>query len=279
MQQPLPGLEHLAPKHMKECEECGIPFARMSVATGGKRNISRRQWEALRFCSIECANKDRERRYNPMKDLDVVHEHGRRISEGVRKQSWWRENRARKAAERIYQEQRRVQRQRESRLQGMIDDLDRLKRRLERPCSCQICQGERRRRDKLARERRRRRENPEAVRTERKRWKAAWRAAHPEAVRANNRKWKALKRGAEGHSTGQQDQWRLEYYGGQCAYCRTDLEALDVAWHWDHVIPLSKGGSNWPANLRPACPTCNTAKSDQDWRSWLKTTPYAGSEN
>ena len=30
----------------------------------------------------------------------------------------------------------------------------------------------------------------------------------------------------------------------------------------DHVKPLSAGGSNWPANLRPACHPCNRAKSN-----------------
>jgi len=33
--------------------------------------------------------------------------------------------------------------------------------------------------------------------------------------------------------------------------------------HIDHVKPISKGGSNWPANLRPACEPCNLRKSDQ----------------
>ncbi|NAE18264.1 hypothetical protein GUJ16_13385 [Enterococcus hirae] len=28
----------------------------------------------------------------------------------------------------------------------------------------------------------------------------------------------------------------------------------------DHVKPLSRGGSAWPANLRPACRTCNSKK-------------------
>ncbi|MFG1833848.1 HNH endonuclease [Micromonospora chersina] len=29
----------------------------------------------------------------------------------------------------------------------------------------------------------------------------------------------------------------------------------------DHVKPLAKGGSGWPANLRPACNPCNLRKS------------------
>jgi 5-methylcytosine-specific restriction endonuclease McrA len=34
----------------------------------------------------------------------------------------------------------------------------------------------------------------------------------------------------------------------------------------DHVIPVSKGGTGWPANLRPACGRCNLAKSARNWR-------------
>lgn len=48
---------------------------------------------------------------------------------------------------------------------------------------------------------------------------------------------------------------RVEYYGFQCAYC-----TVEPATTLDHCIPVSRGGSNWPANIRPACASCNTEK-------------------
>ena len=64
----------------------------------------------------------------------------------------------------------------------------------------------------------------------------------------------ARKRQAAGHVTPEQLAARLAYYGARCYLCGTPWA------HWDHVIPLARGGSNWPANLRPACVTCNVRK-------------------
>lgn len=50
-------------------------------------------------------------------------------------------------------------------------------------------------------------------------------------------------------------QARWDYYGGCCWMC--GATAAEV----DHVKPLGGGGSNWPANLRPACVPCNRRKS------------------
>ncbi|WP_202376256.1 HNH endonuclease [Mycobacterium intracellulare] len=54
-------------------------------------------------------------------------------------------------------------------------------------------------------------------------------------------------------------QWeeKLSYWGNRCWMCRAPLEDN---YHRDHVKPLSKGGIDCLANLRPACPSCNTAK-------------------
>lgn len=47
---------------------------------------------------------------------------------------------------------------------------------------------------------------------------------------------------------------RIEYFGAKCWMCGKPYSALD------HVKPLSKGGKDCPANLRPACKPCNSRK-------------------
>ena len=51
---------------------------------------------------------------------------------------------------------------------------------------------------------------------------------------------------------------RINYYGGRCWMCGAVADTID------HVIPLARGGSNHPANLRPACRSCNSVKKDRD---------------
>ncbi|MGF0262557.1 HNH endonuclease [Rhodococcus ruber] len=48
---------------------------------------------------------------------------------------------------------------------------------------------------------------------------------------------------------------RWAYYGGRCWICGGKATVTD------HVKPLSKGGSNWPSNARPACVPCNASKN------------------
>lgn len=98
--------------------------------------------------------------------------------------------------------------------------------------------------------------NPEKVRVARARW---WKG-HPERARIYFLRRRALKNGASGTCTAGQLQARIDFYGGRCWMCGAPYEAID------HVIPLSKGGTNWPANLRPACTSCNSKKKDRDWR-------------
>lgn len=51
-----------------------------------------------------------------------------------------------------------------------------------------------------------------------------------------------------------------------CAYCNNDM--TDNI-HIDHIIPLSKNGSNEVDNLILCCSTCNLSKNNKDLDVWL----------
>lgn len=75
---------------------------------------------------------------------------------------------------------------------------------------------------------------------------------------------KARKLHAPGECSRAAFDARWSYYGGRCWMCGGEALAMD------HVIALARGGSNWPANLRPACVACNSRKRDRDWRQFIR---------
>lgn len=48
-----------------------------------------------------------------------------------------------------------------------------------------------------------------------------------------------------------------QHYGNKCVYCGAPSEEVD------HVVPVSKGGTNEFSNLVASCRTCNRVKSDR----------------
>jgi 5-methylcytosine-specific restriction endonuclease McrA len=105
---------------------------------------------------------------------------------------------------------------------------------------------------------RRREVAPEAV----KQAELKWRSANREKVQNKQRQRRARMRGAAGTHNAAAVEARMALFGNCCAYCGGEFQTVD------HVIPLSRGGTCWPANLRPACRRCNSKKNDSDWRKW-----------
>ncbi len=65
----------------------------------------------------------------------------------------------------------------------------------------------------------------------------------------------ARERGAEGSHTLEEWQKLKEIYGNKCASCR-EFKPLTK----DHVMPLSRGGSDYITNIQPLCRNCNSKK-------------------
>lgn len=83
-----------------------------------------------------------------------------------------------------------------------------------------------------------------------------WRARNPEALTLKSLRRRACLCGASGYhyTSAQHIKWRWEMWGGRCWMCG------GRATETDHVVALSRGGSHWPANLRPICRVCNASK-------------------
>jgi len=108
-----------------------------------------------------------------------------------------------------------------------------------------------------------RKANPEVVRSRYKRWAAA----NPEQVQANNRRRHARKKGAEGRHSGAEVKDLLLRQRARCASCAASLKP---GYHVDHIVPLSKGGTNWITNIQLLCPTCNHRKWAKDPLRWAR---------
>lgn len=83
---------------------------------------------------------------------------------------------------------------------------------------------------------------------------------------SDRKSWDSRRRArflsAPGRHTEEQLAARAALWGGQCAYCPLPAKTFD------HTIPLARGGSNWPANLRPVCRHCNSSKLDRKPHEW-----------
>ena len=119
--------------------------------------------------------------------------------------------------------------------------------------------------------------NPEKLRAKARRWYAAhpeqcrtrskqWRVANPSKVILQKHRRRALKLHVEGAGIPFDAQAQLKRQHGKCYYCQCKL----TEYHIDHVIPLTRGGSDHPDNKVLACPSCNLKKYNRLPHEWTK---------
>lgn len=88
----------------------------------------------------------------------------------------------------------------------------------------------------------------------------AYLLAHPEVRRTINSRRRARLLSGGRHTT---QQWlaKLAAMGMLCVYCKKDLDWTTLTK--DHVIALSKGGTDDIENVVPSCLRCNQTKSSK----------------
>lgn len=84
---------------------------------------------------------------------------------------------------------------------------------------------------------------------------------------SSHRRNRARARAAKAKGSHTIEEWRakLDEYDGRCAYCD------EPATGRDHVVPLSKGGSDWITNVVPACNPCNAGKANRPLKEWMNS--------
>ena len=113
--------------------------------------------------------------------------------------------------------------------------------------------------------------NPERVRANYSAWRkanpekasaaiAAWHKANPEKSRAIVTNRRARVKGAEGQHTAKEIKQLLARQKCRCVVCKKSIED---GYHEDHIVPLSRGGSNCIRNIQLLCPTCNCRKGSK----------------
>jgi 5-methylcytosine-specific restriction endonuclease McrA len=88
-----------------------------------------------------------------------------------------------------------------------------------------------------------------------------YRKLHIEKMREHTRKRRSLKLNVVGSYT--QGEWELlkKQYGFTCPCCKKSEPEIKLTL--DHIIPLSKGGSEYIENIQPLCLSCNCRKSNK----------------
>lgn len=90
-------------------------------------------------------------------------------------------------------------------------------------------------------------------------------ARRREISREYQHRRRAILNNTEGTYTADDVKRILDEQEGRCLYCGITLHD---DYTIDHVIPLTKSGTNWPDNIAIACPSCNYSKNNHLLHEW-----------
>lgn len=94
----------------------------------------------------------------------------------------------------------------------------------------------------------------------------AWRENNRERSNFISRVGKHRRRSAAGIYTCEDIDRIRDEQKGKCAFCRIKMQGSTgpARETIDHIVAVSKGGTNWPKNLQLLCKSCNSKKHDKD---------------
>lgn len=92
-----------------------------------------------------------------------------------------------------------------------------------------------------------------------------YQARNREKAYERNRIRRARELNAPGTFTKADLDLQYQSQNGLCWWCGKQLNG---EYHADHMIPLARGGTNWPNNIVCACPSCNLQKHDKLPHEW-----------
>jgi 5-methylcytosine-specific restriction endonuclease McrA len=107
--------------------------------------------------------------------------------------------------------------------------------------------------------------NPEYHKTyysKNKQYWTEWREKNRDSRNASNHKRRTNKLASKDTHTAEDRLLLFEKYNGLCIYCGNEAKTID------HLIPLSRGGSNGVENLAPACLSCNSSKGAKTYEEY-----------
>ena len=81
---------------------------------------------------------------------------------------------------------------------------------------------------------------------------------YPEVIAHLKARYRARKRNADGSHTLKEWQDLVVKFDNKCAFCKESKKLTK-----DHIIPLSKGGSDFIFNIQPLCKNCNSKKNNK----------------